>query len=65
MKFSFEQSKPFVIAEISANHAGNLDTCLELIRTAKKAGADAVKFQSYSADTITLNSDEKDFFDTK
>jgi len=61
MKFSFEQSKPFVIAEISANHAGNLDTCLELIRTAKKAGADAVKFQSYSADTITLNSDEKDF----
>ena len=61
MKFSFEQSKPFVIAEISANHAGNLDVCLELIRTAKKAGADAVKFQSYSADTITLNSDEKDF----
>ena len=61
MKFSFEQGKPFIIAEISANHSGNLDTCLELIRTAKKAGADAVKFQSYSADTITLNSTEKDF----
>lgn len=61
MKFNFEQGKPFIIAEISANHAGNLDTCLELIRTAKKVGADAVKFQSYSADTITLNLDEKDF----
>lgn len=61
MEFSFDKSKPFIIAEISANHAGNLDTCLELIKTAKKAGADAVKFQSYSADTITLNSDQKDF----
>jgi N-acetylneuraminate synthase/pseudaminic acid synthase len=61
MKFSFDQTRPFIIAEISANHAGNLDTCLELIRTAKKAGANAVKFQSYSADTITLNSSEKDF----
>lgn len=52
---------PYVIAELSANHNGNLETALRLIEEAKKAGADAVKLQTYTADTITLNSDAEDF----
>lgn len=47
----------FVIAELSANHAGRLDRALELVRLAAAAGADAVKIQTYTADTITLDSD--------
>lgn len=52
---------PFVIAEMSANHNGNLDTALHIIEAAKKAGADAVKLQTYTPDTITLNSDAAEF----
>jgi len=52
---------PYIIAEISANHNGNMDTALKIIEEAKKAGADAVKLQTYKADTITLNSDAKEF----
>ena len=52
---------PFVIAELSANHNGRLDTALRIIEEAKKAGADAVKLQTYTADTITLNSQTEDF----
>ena len=52
---------PFVIAEMSANHNGNLDTALLIIEAAKKAGADAVKLQTYTPDTITLKSDAADF----
>jgi pseudaminic acid synthase len=52
---------PFVIAEMSANHNGDLDRAFKLLEEAKKAGADAVKIQSYTADTITLNSDREDF----
>ncbi|MDB9998560.1 N-acetylneuraminate synthase family protein, partial [Alphaproteobacteria bacterium] len=52
---------PYIIAELSANHNGNLDTALRIIEEAKKAGADAVKLQTYTADTITLNSDTEDF----
>jgi pseudaminic acid synthase len=51
----------FIIAELSANHNGSLDTAIETIRAAKRAGADAVKFQTYTADTITLNSHKDDF----
>jgi pseudaminic acid synthase len=52
---------PYVIAEMSANHNGSLDAALRIIDEAKKAGADAVKIQTYTADTITLDSDLPDF----
>lgn len=52
---------PYVIAELSANHNGRLDTALRIIGEAKKAGADAVKVQTYRPDTITLDSDRKEF----
>jgi pseudaminic acid synthase len=52
---------PYVIAELSANHNGNMQTALRIIEEAKKAGADAVKLQTYTADTITLNCDSEDF----
>lgn len=52
---------PYVIAELSANHNGCLDTALQIITEAKKAGADAVKLQTYTPDTITLNSDAPEF----
>ena len=52
---------PFLIAEISANHNGSIKNAKKLIMSAKKNGADAVKIQSYTADTITLNSKNKYF----
>lgn len=52
---------PYIIAELSANHNGKLETALKIIEEAKKAGADAIKLQTYTADTITLDSDTEDF----
>lgn len=52
---------PYVIAELSANHNGRLDTALRLVEEAKACGADAIKLQTYTADTITLDSDAEDF----
>ena len=52
---------PYVIAELSANHNGKLENALRIIEEAKKAGADAVKLQTYKPDTITLNCDSEDF----
>lgn len=54
-------SKVFVIAELSANHNGSLDVALETIRAAKRTGADAIKLQTYTAATITLDCDKDDF----
>jgi pseudaminic acid synthase len=51
----------FVIAELSANHNGSLATAIETIRAAKRAGADAIKFQTYTADTLTLDCEQSDF----
>lgn len=51
----------FIIAELSANHNGSIDTAIETIRAAKRAGADAIKLQTYTADTITIDSDKDDF----
>jgi pseudaminic acid synthase len=55
------QSSVFIIAELSANHNGSLATAIETIKAAKRAGADAIKFQTYTADTLTLDCDEPDF----
>jgi pseudaminic acid synthase len=46
---------------LSANHNGSIDTAIETIRAAKRAGADCIKLQTYTADTITLDSDKDDF----
>src|SRR5690554_80077 len=52
---------PYIIAELSANHNGRLETALKIIEEAKKAGADAIKLQTYTADTITLDCDSEEF----
>jgi len=51
----------YVVAELSANHKQNLDQAVRIIHAAKDAGADAVKLQTYTADTITLRSDKECF----
>jgi|TARA_B110000238_G_C16106367_1_gene430566 pseudaminic acid synthase len=56
-----EKTKSFIIAEISGNHNQSFARLKKLIFLAKKSGADAVKLQTYTADTITINSNRKDF----
>jgi pseudaminic acid synthase len=53
--------KPYLIAEMSGNHNQSLDRALMIVEAAAKSGAHAVKLQTYRADTMTLNSDSKDF----
>ena len=53
--------KPWFVAEISANHCGNINLAKKLIKCAKKNGADAVKLQTYTADTMTIQSNKKYF----
>ena len=52
-------SQVFVIAEISGNHGGSLENAKQLIKDAQESGANAVKFQAYTPDSITLNSTKK------
>jgi pseudaminic acid synthase len=56
-----DHSKVFIIAELSANHNGSLETAIQTIHAAKRAGADCIKLQTYTADTITIDSDNEDF----
>jgi len=56
-----DSHKTLIVAEVSGNHAGRIENCIELIHAAKYAGADAVKFQTYRPDTLTLDSHLPDF----
>ena len=53
---------PYIIAEISANHNGSIVRAKETIRAAKNAGVDAVKIQTYTPDTMTIETDNPDFY---
>lgn len=56
-----ERNFPYIVAEISANHNGDINKAFEIIKSAKKAGADAVKIQTYTPETMTIDCDKDDF----
>lgn len=56
-----QRVKPYIVAELSANHNGSIDNAIELITRAKQCGADAIKLQTYTPDTLTVNSELEDF----
>ncbi len=62
MKFS-NNLKTFIIAELSANHGHKIDIAIDTIKAAKRAGADAIKLQTYTADTMTIDCDNEYFSD--
>lgn len=59
--FEIGKNKIFIIAELSANHSGSIEVAIETIRAAKRAGADCIKLQTYTADTLTIDCDKDDF----
>ena len=59
--FDLNKNGVFIIAELSANHDGNLQIALDTIKAAKEIGANAIKLQTYTADTLTLDCDKDDF----
>ena len=59
--FDLEKDGVYIIAELSANHGGKISIAKETIKTAKEIGANAIKLQTYTADTLTLDSDKDDF----
>jgi len=59
--FNLQNEGVYIIAELSANHGGSLETAKKTILAAKEIGANAIKLQTYTADTLTLNSDKDDF----
>lgn len=61
MTFLNNLNRTFIIAELSANHNGSLHTAIKTIKAAKRAGADAIKLQTYTPDTITIDSNKEDF----
>ena len=58
---SILKDRVYIIAEMSANHAGKIENALEIVRRAAEAGADCVKIQTYTADTITIDCDNDEF----
>lgn len=56
-----EKGEVYIIAEMSANHGGSLDNALRIVREAKKAGADCLKIQTYTADSLTIDCDNEYF----
>ena len=54
-------SEPYIIAELSANHCGSIELAKKTIKSAKKNGADAIKIQTYTANSMTLDCDKDDF----
>jgi len=56
-----ERDNVFIIAELSANHNGSIEIAIKTIKAAKRAGADAIKLQTYTADTLTLDCNRADF----
>ena len=60
-KFDLEKDGTFIIAELSANHGGDINIAKETIKAAKDIGANAIKLQTYTADTLTLDCDKEDF----
>lgn len=61
IKKFYSRSAPFFVAEVSANHNGSLNHAKKLIKTAKYYGADAVKLQTYTPDTMTIKSNREEF----
>jgi pseudaminic acid synthase len=59
--FNIGKEKVFIIAELSANHNGSFDIAKETIKAAKEAGANAIKLQTYTPDTITIDCKKNDF----
>ena len=55
------KSPPYIIAELSGNHGGSIEKALKAIQAAKDVGVDALKVQTYTPDTMTINSDRSDF----
>ena len=59
--FNLSDNRVFIIAELSANHNGNIQTAIDTIKAAKRAGADCIKLQTYTANTLTIDSKKSDF----
>lgn len=62
MEFTAQSGKPFIIAEMSGNHNQSLERALHIVDFAAEAGVDALKIQTYTADTITIDKSDGEFF---